>query len=82
MLRRPESATSSNSMRVNGPADGGLLRIVGGSASGARRFEACSTFTHIPARMLAKSPWRTLYVEGFDELVVSSADPAATGWYD
>ncbi len=46
------------------------------------RFEACSTFTPVPACMLAKSPQGTLYTEDFDEFVTSSAAPIATGWND
>ena len=55
---------------------------MGGSASAVLRFEACSTFTHVPAYMLAKSPNVTLYTEGFDGFVTSSAAPIATGWSD
>ena len=46
------------------------------------RFEACSAFTHVPACMLAKSPMATLYTEGFDGFVTSSAAPITTGWSD
>ncbi len=64
------------------PRDGGLPQILGGSASAAYRFEACSTFTHIPACMFAKSPCVTLFTEGFDGFVTSSAAPIATWWSD
>lgn len=46
------------------------------------RFGACSTFTRVPARRLAKSPEATLYTEGFDGFVTFSAAPIATGWSD
>lgn len=46
------------------------------------RFGACSAFTRVPARRLAESPKATLYTEGFDGFVTSSAAPIATGWSD
>jgi hypothetical protein len=46
------------------------------------RFEACSAFTRVPAYMLAKSPFGTLYTEDSDEFVTSFAAPIATGWND
>ena len=45
-------------------------------------FEACSTFTHVPACVLAESPKATLYIEGFGRFVTSSTAPIATGWSD
>jgi len=45
-------------------------------------FEACSTFTHVSACMLAKSPKATLYTRGFDGFVTSTTAPIATGWSD
>ena len=45
-------------------------------------FEACSAFTHVTACMLAKSPNATLYTEGFNSFVTSTAAPIASGWSD
>ncbi len=55
------------------------LRRVG---SHIARFEACSAFTHVPACMLAKSPFATLYTEGFSSFVASTTAPVASGWSD
>ncbi len=46
-------------------------------------FEACSTFTQIPACVLAESPKATLYIEVLS-MVKSffSIAPIATGWSD
>ena len=55
------------------------LRRVG---SHITRFEACSAFTRVPAYTLAKSPLATLYTEGFDSFVTSTAAPVASGWSD
>jgi len=44
--------------------------------------EACSVFTHVTACLLAKSPHVTLYTEGFDGFVTSTAASIATGWSD
>ena len=53
-----------------------LLRRVG---SHITRFEACSAFTHVTAHKLAASPEATLAIEGFGNLVTSTATPIATG---
>jgi hypothetical protein len=45
-------------------------------------FEACSAFTHVTACLIAKSPIATLYTEGFDGFVTSTAAPIATGRSD
>jgi hypothetical protein len=45
-------------------------------------FEACSAFTHVTTCRLAKSPYATLYTEGSDGFVISTAAPIATGWSD
>jgi len=45
-------------------------------------FEACSTFTHVTACLLAASPKRCVYLEGSDGFVTSTAAPIATGWSD
>ena len=50
------------------PNDDGLPRYQGGSASASFRFEACSTFTHVPACMLAESPYVTRFVEVLQQL--------------
>ena len=42
-------------------------------------FEACSAFTHVAACTLAESPIATLYTEGFDCFVTSTAASIATG---
>ena len=43
------------------PNGNGLPRYQGGSASATSNFEACSTFTHVPACMFAESPEVTRY---------------------
>jgi|ETNmetMinimDraft_26_1059896.scaffolds.fasta_scaffold40636_1 hypothetical protein len=45
------------------------------------RFEACSTFTRVPACVLAKSPKATLYT-GVLPMAILSIAPIATGWSD
>ena len=45
-------------------------------------FEACSTFIHITACMLAKPPKAALYIRGFSSFVTSTTAPIATGWSD
>ena len=45
-------------------------------------FEACSTFTHVTACVVAKSPKATRYIRGFSRFVASSTAPIATGWSD
>ncbi len=45
-------------------------------------FEACSVFTRVTAYMLAGSPLRPFYTEGFDGFVTSTAAPITTGWSD
>ncbi len=45
-------------------------------------FEACSTFTHIPACVLAESPKATLYTEVLSMVKSLSIAPIATGWSD
>ena len=45
-------------------------------------FEACSTFTHVTACMLAESPKATLFTEDFGCFVASTTAPIATGWSD
>ena len=45
-------------------------------------FEACSAFTRVTACRLAESPYATLYTEGSDGFVASTAAPIATGWSD
>ena len=42
-------------------------------------FEACSAFTRVAACTLAESPMATLYTEGFDCFVTSTAASIATG---
>ena len=44
------------------------------------RFEACSTFNHVPACVLAKSPKATLYIEVLSMVKSISIAPIATGW--
>ncbi len=44
-------------------------------------FEACSTFTHIPACVLAESPKATLYIEVLS-MVHFPIAPIATDWSD
>ena len=44
-------------------------------------FEACSTFTHVPACVLARSP-KVTHSKGFDRFVTSTTAPAATSWSD
>jgi hypothetical protein len=43
-------------------------------------FEACSTFTHVTACTLARSPYVTLYTGGFSHFVTSMTAPIASGW--
>jgi len=45
-------------------------------------FEACSAFTRVTTCRLAESPYATLYTEGSDGFVASTAAPIATGWSD
>jgi hypothetical protein len=45
-------------------------------------FEDCSTFTRVTACLLAGSPMRSIFLEGFDGFVTSTAAPIATGWSD
>jgi hypothetical protein len=45
-------------------------------------FEACSTFTHVPACVLAESPKATLYIEVLSMVKSLSIAPIATGWSD
>lgn len=45
-------------------------------------FEACSTFTQVPACVLAKSPKATLYIEVLSMVDSISIAPIATGWSD
>jgi len=45
-------------------------------------FEACSTFTHVPACVLAKSPKATLYTGVLSMVDSISIAPIATGWSD
>ncbi len=45
-------------------------------------FEACSAFTARYGLHARQSPDRTLYTEGFDCFVTSTAAPIATGWSD
>ena len=66
----------------NAPHDGGLPHIVAGSAPASCLFEACSAFTHVTACLLAESPTRPFFTEGFDDFVTSIAAPIATGWND
>ena len=46
------------------------------------RFEACSAFTHVTARLLAELPKATLSIEGFGSFVTSAVAPIATGRSD
>lgn len=55
-----------------------LLKRVGSCIA---RFEACSTFTRVPACVLAKSPKATLYIEVLS-MVHYPIAPIATGWSD
>src|SRR3984893_12058288 len=43
-------------------------------------FEACSAFTHVAARTLARSPIRDPLPEGFRHFVTSMPAPVASGW--
>src|SRR6266404_5174109 len=43
-------------------------------------FEACSAFTHVAARTLARSPIRDPLPEGFRHFVSSMPAPVASGW--
>ena len=45
-------------------------------------FEACSTFTHVPACVLAESPKATLYTGVLSMVNSISIAPIATGWSD
>ena len=65
------------------PTGVSLPRFCGGSASASYPFEACSAFTHVTARMVAKPPWaaRSTGVLQTMSLPPSSA-PTATGWND
>ncbi len=45
-------------------------------------FEACSTFTHVPACVLAEPPKATLYTEVLSMVNSISIAPIATGWSD
>ena len=66
----------------NAPHDGGLPHIVAGSAPASCLFEACSAFTQVTACLLAESPTRPFFTEGFGDFVTSIAAPIATGWND
>jgi hypothetical protein len=43
-------------------------------------FEACSAFTRVTAYLLAGPLFTVLSIEGFSDLVASTAAPIATGW--
>jgi hypothetical protein len=43
-------------------------------------FEACSTFTHVTACVLAESPKAILYIEALSMVDSLSIAPIATGW--
>ncbi len=63
------------------PSGNGLPDPKTRSAHRITLFEACSTFTHVPACVLAKSPKVTLS-EGFERFVTSTTAPATTDWSD
>lgn len=49
----------------------GLPRYYGESASTLARFEACSVFTHVAARIARFTPYRVIFPECFKPFVTS-----------
>ena len=65
------------------PTAGSLPRISGGSASASLRFEACSAFTRVAARVVAEPPEAALVVGVLQPMSLPpSSAPTATGWSD
>jgi hypothetical protein len=53
------------------PIGAGLPRYYGESASTLARFEACSVFTHVAARIARFAPYRAIFPECFKSFVAS-----------
>ena len=64
------------------PSGCGLPRYPRRVGADVECFEACSTFTHVAACLLAESPKAARLSEGFDGFVTSTTAPIATGWSD
>ena len=76
-------AGSAGASIAHYPADASLPRPPGGSAPASDPFEACSAFTRVAARMVAKSPKATRYIEVLQAMSLPpSPAPIATGWSD
>ena len=76
-------AGSAGASIAHYPADASLPRPPGGSAPASDPFEACSAFTRVAARMVAKSPKATRYIEVLQAMSLPpSPAPTATGWSD
>ena len=54
------------------PTDASLPRFTGGVGFRITRFEACSAFTHVAARMLAEPPKAALFHRSASNHVVTS----------
>ena len=65
------------------PTGGSLPRYPGGSASASYPFEACTAFTDVAARMVAKPPLAARYVGVLQTMSLPPPSaPTATGWSD
>ena len=65
------------------PASGSLPRDTVGSASAFARFEACSAFTRVAARMVARPPKAACSIGVLQAMSLPpSPAPIATGWSD